>query len=226
MSSLPFNLVGSFDDIDARLVIKVELDARTGEIVSITGDRDAIRQSCAFLRETVGTSGTNRTPPVDAVDSDERSDEDIRECARPANILAALRQGRPILSAAPRPTDDECERELRSTSMSLETSARERKLPGEGHLAGECCGDPQENVGAETVVREDSPVGRTPEFGEGHGDVRLAAIDARGSTGRDRSESETSRRSPWNFVTGLGGELRLVPAPRWEPGTAEDAADR
>lgn len=167
MSSLPFNLVGSFDDIDARLVVQVELDARTGEIVSITGDRQAIRETCSFLLQAVGTPGTrhgldqgdgnrpihglgahpdssgargngplldtatNKTALVDAVDSDDLSDQDIRECARPANILAALRQGRPILSAAPRPIDDECERELRSTSTSLETSARERELPAE-----------------------------------------------------------------------------------------------
>lgn len=163
MSSLPFNLVSSFDDIEDRLIVQVELDARTGEILSLTGDHDAIRRTCSFLLEAVGTQGTrhgldhgdgnrpvrglgaqtacgngplhdtatNKTALVDAVDSDVLSDQDIRDRARPANILAALRRERELPSAALRLVDDERERELRSMSTSLETSCRDRELPAE-----------------------------------------------------------------------------------------------
>ena len=165
MSSLPFQLVGSFDDIDARLVVQVELDARTGEIVSITGDRDAIRKTCSFLHEAVGTPGarhgqesdngnrpvqglgaptargngplrdtaTNNTEAafVGTASTGRLSDQEVRDRARPANILAALRREREFPQAATRFVDHECERELRSTSTSHQTSERDWEIPRE-----------------------------------------------------------------------------------------------
>ncbi len=165
VSSLPFQLVGSFDDIDARLVVQVELDARTGEIVSISGDRDAIRKTCSFLLEAVGTQGTrhgqdhgdgNRQvhglgahtargngPLLDTATNNTEaafvgtastgrlSDQEVRDRARPANILAALRREREFPQAATRFVDHECERELRSTSTSPETSERDWEIPRE-----------------------------------------------------------------------------------------------
>jgi hypothetical protein len=165
VSSLPFQLVGSFDDIDARLVVQVELDARTGEIVSISGDRDAIRKTCSFLLEAVGTQGTrhgqdhgdgnrqvhglgahtargngllldtatNNTEAafVGTASTGRLSDQEVRDRARPANILAALRREREFPQAATRFVDHECERELRSTSTSPETSERDWEIPRE-----------------------------------------------------------------------------------------------
>lgn len=163
MSTLPFNLVGDADILRDRLVVQVELDARTGELLSITGDRDAIRRTCSFLLEAVGAQGTrhgldhgdgnrpihglgahtacgngplpdtvtNMTANVEAVASETSSDRELRHRARPANILAALRRERELPSAALRLVEDECERELHSTSTSLETSAWDRELPTE-----------------------------------------------------------------------------------------------
>ncbi len=68
----------------------------------------------------VGTASTGRL-----------SDQEVRDRARPANILAALRREREFPQAATRFVDHECERELRSTSTSHQTSERDWEIPRE-----------------------------------------------------------------------------------------------
>jgi hypothetical protein len=65
----------------------------------------------------VGTASTGRL-----------SDQEVRDRARPANILAALRRERELPWAATRSVEHECERELRSNTTSHQTSAQDREL--------------------------------------------------------------------------------------------------
>ena len=159
MSTLPINLAGPTGIIEDRLVVQVELDARTGELLSLEGDPETIRRTCSFLLKTVGTRGTrpgeaspglasgatlesssargNATlQDIDATslayanaDGPDPVDQALRDRARPANILAALRREREFPPAALRLVDDECERELRSSSAAFKTPDRERELP-------------------------------------------------------------------------------------------------
>ncbi|MBQ71671.1 MAG: hypothetical protein CMJ67_02070 [Planctomycetaceae bacterium] len=145
MSTPNLNLSGSNRDPGGRIVVEVEFNAATGEIMGITGDQDTIRQTCSFLLGKVGVQGTrlgrsdcdgnhsdtelgaskkacgNRplhdtaTNPEALVDTS-MSEREIRHRARPSQILAALRRERELSSqAALRLVGNECERELRST---------------------------------------------------------------------------------------------------------------
>lgn len=167
MSILPIDLAGTSGNIENRLVVQVEIDARTGELLSLQGDPAAVSRTCSFLLKAVGTQGTrlgeasghgNRRRGLGSGASLESSrargngtlldteatslafvnaddpdpvDQALRDRARPANILAALRREREFPPAALRLVDDECERELRSSSTAFKTSDRERELPSE-----------------------------------------------------------------------------------------------
>ena len=93
VTSTPLHLVGSFEDLRDRLVVQVELDRHTGEVMSISGDRDAIRRTCSLLLDAI--ESTRMRDDEAATDGPRRlSDREVRDQARPENILAALRRDR------------------------------------------------------------------------------------------------------------------------------------
>ena len=92
MSSLPLQLVGRLDDADARLIVQLELDARTGEVISISGGQDAIRRTCSIARSTIDLTpeaptkasadgarrGVRRVTPLGLSSTARLSDEEAR----------------------------------------------------------------------------------------------------------------------------------------------------
>ena len=124
--------------VGSRHVISIELDAQSGEVISVSGDRDAIRRTCSILldgfedrtRVDEPTAEVER-PPLPGRGR-ALTDQEVRDRARPSSILAAIRRERELSSStALRPNDHECERELHSASSDV-TSTRtwERELPG------------------------------------------------------------------------------------------------
>jgi hypothetical protein len=155
VSSLPLQLVGSFDGLDARLIVQVELDPHTGDIISISGDGVAIRRTCGLLREVAGreplgmpeadhdrapdhgkrpmgeprtharlgleslpetVTTINVTGSSGSSSTGRMSDQEVRERARPANILATLRRERANPPSGLRLTDAPVDRQPGSPS--------------------------------------------------------------------------------------------------------------
>ena len=117
-------------------MISIELDAQSGEVISVSGDHDSIRKTCSILLNAL--EARTRTDDT-AVEVDRPplpgrgralTDLEARDRARPSSILAAIGGERELSSSpASRPNDPECERELPSTSSDA-TSTRtwEREL--------------------------------------------------------------------------------------------------
>ncbi|MCP4836149.1 MAG: hypothetical protein GY895_15450 [Phycisphaera sp.] len=140
-----------------RLIVELELDPNSGQVVAMSGEASAIKRACSILfkaGETHDSSiiryerdGSRLVPETGRFGTDEDparaqnpghagtdlesllSESEIRHRANPANILAAIRRERELPSAALRLVGSECERELRSNSTDAPpTPSQEREL--------------------------------------------------------------------------------------------------
>jgi hypothetical protein len=140
-----------------RLIVELELDPNSGEVVAMSGEASAIKRACSILFKAgekhdssvirYERNGSRLVPETGRFGTDEHpsraknpghaetdlesllSESEIRHRANPANILAAIRRERELPSAALRLVGSECERELRSNSTDAPpTPSQEREL--------------------------------------------------------------------------------------------------